>query len=65
MSRRAFLKTLTALGASTVLSRALASDYTITSRPSGFRETREAIEARAVLLDQVQYVRLRTDPAPA
>jgi hypothetical protein len=57
MNRRTFLKTLTAVGASTVLSRALASDYTITSRPSGFRETREAIEARAVLLDQVQYVR--------
>jgi hypothetical protein len=57
MNRRAFLKTLTALGASTVFSRALANDYTITSRPSGFRETREAIEARAVLLDQVQYVR--------
>jgi hypothetical protein len=57
MNRRAFLKTLTALGASTTVSRALASDYTITSRPSGFRETRGAIEARAVLLDQVQYVR--------
>jgi hypothetical protein len=57
MNRRAFLKTLTALGASTAALRALANDYTITSRPVGFRESREAVEARAVLLDQVQYVR--------
>lgn len=57
MRRRTFLKSLTALGASTVVSRALASDYTITSRVSGYRESISAIEARAVLLDQVQYVR--------
>lgn len=57
MNRRTFLKSLTALGVSTVVSRALASDYAITSRVSGYRETKAAIEARAVLLDQVQYVR--------
>ena len=57
MNRRAFLRTLTALGASTAVSRALANDYAITSKASGLRETSIAVEARAVLLDQVQYVR--------
>lgn len=57
MNRRTFLRSLTALGASTVASRALASDYAITSRVSGYRESKPALEARAVLLDQVQYVR--------
>lgn len=57
MNRRAFLRTLTALGASTVVSRVLASDYAITSRVSGYRRSRSAVEASAVLLDQVQYAR--------
>lgn len=57
MNRRTFLRALSALGASTVISRALANDYAITSKVSGFRETQAAIETRAVLLDQVQYVR--------
>ena len=57
MNRRGFLKALTALGSSTAISRALASDYAITSQPSGFRETQDRIEARAVRLDEVQYER--------
>ena len=57
MNRRTFLRAISALGASTAVSRALASDYTITSRPMGSRAARGAIEVRAVLLDQVQYVR--------
>lgn len=57
MNRRAFLQALTALGASSVVSRALASDYAITSEPTGFRETQDRVEARAVQLDQVRYVR--------
>lgn len=57
MNRRTFLSALSALGASTVFSRVLANDYTITSKVSGFRQTQATFEARAVLLDQVQYVR--------
>ena len=57
MNRRIFLRTLSALGAGFAVSRALANDYAVTSRPMGLRQTRLAAEARAVLLDQVQYVR--------
>ena len=57
MNRRTFLKAVGALGAGAAVSRALASDPTITSNPSGFSATALGAEVRAVIADQFDYIR--------
>ncbi len=57
MNRRTFLKAVGALGAGVAVSRALASDLTITSNPRGFKATALGAEVYAVVADQFDYVR--------
>ena len=57
MNRRTFLKAVGALGAGAAVSRALASDPTITSSPRGFNATALGAELGAVMTDQFNYIR--------
>lgn len=57
MNRRSFLKAVGALGVGAAVSRALASDPTITSSPRGYNATTLSNEVRAVVADQFNYIR--------
>ena len=57
MNRRTFLKAVGAVGAGAAISRAYASDPTMTSNPRGFRASALGTEVRAVVADQFDYIR--------
>ena len=57
MNRRTFLKAVGSLGVGAAVSRAFASDPTITSNPHGFKATALGTEVYAVMADQFDYIR--------